>query len=55
VIETRVLPGAPLRARTKFGLPPAGKARWYQLLVEDTAGRRAYTDPIWAGDARVQQ
>ncbi len=46
VIETRIFPDNPVRARTKFGLS-AGRARWYELLVEDNRGARAYTDPVW--------
>jgi hypothetical protein len=47
LIETRVLRGKPMRSRIKFSLPPAGRARWYQLLVKDQRGHNAYTDPIW--------
>jgi len=36
-----------MRSRIKFSLPPAGRARWYQLLVKDQRGHNAYTDPIW--------
>src|SRR5262249_1412995 len=55
VIETRLLPGARERARLKFRVSPEGRARWYQLLVEDAQGRKAYTDPIWVSDALIQQ
>jgi hypothetical protein len=55
VVEARVLTGEPQRTRIEFELPTAGRARWYQLLVEDTRGHEAYTDPIWVGDALIQQ
>jgi hypothetical protein len=55
VVETRMLPGDPKRARIIFKLPPTGRARWYQLLVEDSHGHKAYTDPIWVSDALIQQ
>lgn len=46
VIETKVFSDNPVRARARFGLP-AGRARWYELLVEDSRGAKAYTDPVW--------
>jgi hypothetical protein len=46
VVETRLFPDSPTRARIKFRLP-AQRARWYELLVEDSHGARAYTDPVW--------
>jgi hypothetical protein len=42
---TRSFEGAPTSARVSFD---ADRQRhWYALQVEDQAGRRAYSDPIW--------
>jgi hypothetical protein len=38
--------GSPPRAHAEFALQ-AGHAAWYALVVEDAAGRRAYSDPVW--------
>jgi hypothetical protein len=55
VLETRDLPKAPLHGHVEFALHDAGGTRWYALVVEDTAGAKAYTDPYWVsaddGDA----
>ncbi len=37
---------APLRAHLDFP-ERTEHSTWYALVVEDTAGRKAYTDPIW--------
>jgi hypothetical protein len=37
---------SPQRAHAEFSLQ-AEHAAWYALVVEDAAGRRAYTDPVW--------
>lgn len=44
--ESRTFAGAPLKAHAHFSLT-AERAGWYALVVEDQAGRKAYTDPIW--------
>lgn len=46
--ETRAFGGAPIRARSEFTLTRR-KPGWYALIVEDQAGRKAYSDPIWIG------
>ncbi len=38
--------GAPMRARADFSLH-GEHAAWYALIVEDAAGRKAYSNPIW--------
>ena len=43
--ETRTLEGAPVSAQVSFAADP--RLHWYALTVEDQAGRRAYSDPIW--------
>jgi hypothetical protein len=45
-LESRSFAGAPREARADFQLSTAHPA-WYALVVEDQAGRKAYTDPIW--------
>jgi hypothetical protein len=44
--QSRTFPGAPLKARADFTVS-AQQPGWYALVVEDQAGRKAYTDPIW--------
>jgi hypothetical protein len=44
--DIRDLTAAPVQAHVDFSLR-AQRAGWYALLVEDRAGRKAYTDPIW--------
>lgn len=44
--QSRTFPGAPLKARADFSVS-AQQPGWYALVVEDQAGRKAYTDPIW--------
>ena len=44
--ESRELRAAPLQTHVDFRLI-AQQAGWYALIVEDQAGRKAYTDPIW--------
>ncbi|MBS0378158.1 MAG: CehA/McbA family metallohydrolase [Proteobacteria bacterium] len=46
VFETRSFAGTPQRARADFMLPSPAPT-WYALVVEDAAGRRAYSDPVW--------
>jgi hypothetical protein len=45
-MATRDLPSAPVQAHVDFPLTMR-HAGWYSLVVEDQAGRKAYTDPIW--------
>lgn len=45
--------GAPHRARADFNLRGA-HARWYSVIVEDSAGRKAYSDPIWISASPCQ-
>jgi hypothetical protein len=51
VVTRRSLVGAPREARVDFPLQ-ARNATWYALLVEDTRGQRAYTNPIWIDPVR---
>jgi len=44
--ETRDFGAAPVQTHVEFHLS-AQRAGWYALIVEDQAGRKAYTDPIW--------
>ena len=46
MVKTRDLAKAGREARVEFPLT-AGGPGWYALTVEDAAGERAYTDPIW--------
>jgi hypothetical protein len=48
--QRRTFPGAPLKARADFTVT-AEQPGWYALVVEDEAGRKAYTDPIWVAPA----
>jgi hypothetical protein len=46
VIASRTFADAPREAHADFPLA-TDKRSWYALLVEDHAGRKAYTDPVW--------
>jgi hypothetical protein len=46
IIHTESLPGYPHTRHVDFSLSGAGPS-WYQLIVEDALGHKAYTDPIW--------
>jgi len=46
VVQTRDFPPGSMRVQVLFEVP-APVARWYQLIVEDNQGGKAYTDPIW--------
>ncbi len=46
VHRVRRFSGAPKRADVDFR-ESVRRAGWFALIVEDAAGRRAYTDPIW--------
>lgn len=46
VVKTLDLSAAGRETRVSFPLTTEAPA-WYALLVEDAAGRRAYTDPVW--------
>ena len=53
-VATREFPQGPRSARVNFRLP-AVPARWYQLLVEDNQGHKAYTDPVWVASGTQLQ
>jgi hypothetical protein len=45
VVATRTPADMPRELRVEFdGLPAA---KWFALVVEDGAGRKAYTNPVW--------
>ncbi|HEY6922821.1 MAG TPA: hypothetical protein VI653_05085, partial [Steroidobacteraceae bacterium] len=46
VVQTRDFPPGSVRVQVEFEVPPP-VARWYQLVVEDNKGGKAYTDPVW--------
>ena len=46
VVATQTFAGAPRESTLEFPVT-AGQASWYSLEVEDQAGRKAYTNPIW--------
>lgn len=46
VVSSRTFRHDTRRAHVVFELGPAS-ASWYELVVEDAAGAKAYTDPIW--------
>ncbi|MGH8131979.1 MAG: CehA/McbA family metallohydrolase [Steroidobacteraceae bacterium] len=46
LLATRAFPAAPLETHAEFPLTTQHRS-WYALVVEDRAGRKAYTDPIW--------
>jgi hypothetical protein len=46
VIKTKMFSAAPQRMHVDFPLSTR-RATWYALIVEDTRGHKAYTDPIW--------
>lgn len=46
IIQSHSFPGAPHTMHVDFALTGAGPS-WYQLIVEDALGRKAYADPIW--------
>jgi hypothetical protein len=46
VVQTRDFPPGSVRVRVELEVPPPA-ARWYQRIVEDNEGHKAYTDPIW--------
>ncbi|QGZ38577.1 putative metal-dependent phosphoesterase TrpH [Pseudoduganella flava] len=46
VVETRQPAGSPREVGVVFEPEPA---KWYALVVEDGAGKRACTNPVWAG------
>jgi hypothetical protein len=45
-VDSREFADAPREARIEFERTADG-TRWYSLQVEDAAGRKAYTNPIW--------
>jgi hypothetical protein len=46
VVGTRSFGNAPREASVEFTLT-AGGADWYAIEVEDTSGRKAYSNPVW--------
>ncbi len=46
VLRTESFAGAPHEVHIDFPLSTL-RATWYALIVEDTQGHKAYTDPIW--------
>lgn len=46
VAQTWAFPHGTQRTRINFRVPTHG-TRWYQLLVEDDQGHKAYCDPVW--------
>jgi hypothetical protein len=46
VQKTETFAGAPQEAHVDFALTTR-RATWYELIVEDSQGRKAYTDPVW--------
>ncbi len=46
VVDSRAPADAPRALRVTFERV-AQKAGWYALMVEDAAGRKAYTNPVW--------
>jgi hypothetical protein len=46
IVETKQFAGAPREASVKFALS-ASRSTWYSVEVEDQAGRKAYSNPIW--------
>jgi hypothetical protein len=56
-LETRTFADAPPTGHADF-TPIARRPGWYALVVEDQAGRKAYTNPVWvalAGPAAAGQ
>lgn len=55
IIHSDPLSGYPHTRHVEFALSGAGPS-WYQLIVEDALGHKAYADPIWVDvvDAPVQ-
>jgi hypothetical protein len=46
VVDTKEFVDAPREAQVEFERAADG-TRWYSIEVEDAAGRKAYTNPIW--------
>jgi hypothetical protein len=46
VLKTESFSQAPRAVHVEFPLI-AQRASWYALIVEDSQGGKAYTDPIW--------
>jgi hypothetical protein len=46
LLKTESFAGAPREMHVDFPLSTQ-RATWYALIVEDSQGRKAYTDPIW--------
>jgi hypothetical protein len=48
VVQTRLLSGGVQQAHVDFLVTPP-RDTWFALVVEDVAGKRAFSDPIWMG------
>jgi hypothetical protein len=46
VLKSETFPNAPQEVHVDFPLTTQ-RAAWYALIVDDSQGRKAYTDPIW--------
>jgi predicted metal-dependent phosphoesterase TrpH len=46
VVSTRTFAGAPRTSHVDFPVQPR-PGGWFALIVEDQAGRKAYTNPVW--------
>jgi hypothetical protein len=46
ILKSLTFPNAPQEVHVDFPLTTQ-HAAWYALIVEDSQGRKAYTDPIW--------
>jgi hypothetical protein len=46
VLKTEKFPNSPRETHVDFPLTTQ-RPTWYALIVEDSKGRKAYTDPIW--------
>jgi hypothetical protein len=46
VVATRDFTDAPREAQVEFALT-ATQRTWYSIEVDDTAGRKAYSNPVW--------
>jgi hypothetical protein len=46
VAATKSFPDSPRKVRVEFPLT-AQERTWYAIEVEDTAGNKAYSNPVW--------
>lgn len=47
VVTQKTFDDAPVHTRVQFQPTPVDDSTWYALVVEDTQGNKAYTNPIW--------